>query len=430
MRYRLLADCVLTLDDQQTVYRPGQVTWEDERIVEVGAPSTAPSPVDQEIRVPNGLVLPGLLNGHNHAAMTLMRGYADDSPLEDWLTHHIWPLEAKLNAEDVYWGTLLACAEMIRSGTVGFADMYFFVEEVAQAVDRAGLRAWIARGLVAADDPSLAKLEESVTFALRWRDHPRVVPMLGPHAPYTCPPEYLREVSAAAQRHRLAIHTHLAESAAEVETVRAQYHATPFQVAQDAGVFEVPTLIAHGIHVQPEDLAILSQVQGGIVHCPVSNAKLGNGILPYHTLTAHGVTIGLGTDGPASTNTLDMFQEMKAMAWLQKLREHAPERFRAQDALWAATRGTAQVLGHPGGQLAVGAPADLVVVRQRHPHWVPSWDVVSNLVYAATGSDVEYTIAAGRILMARGVIQTFDEEQVMRQVEQRGWRLKRRVQGE
>ncbi len=418
MRFRMEGPTVITLDDKRTVYGPGQLTWQDGEIVSLGPENSDPAPVDQLIRVGDAYLLPGLLNGHNHAAMTLLRGVADDSPLFEWLHDHIFPLEAKLTAEDVYTGTLLACAEMIHTGTVGFADMYFHAEQVARAVEQAGLRAWIARGITGDAQSGQPRLDESLEFATEWRGHPRITPMLGPHAPYTVSFDLLQRVAAAAQECDLGIHIHLAESPQEMAEL-AQRQTTPFALAHRAGLFSSRILIAHGTHVSASDVDYLVGMRGGIITCPVSNAKLGNGILPYSMLREAGITVGLGTDGPASTNSLDMFLEMKAMAWLQKLAGRHPETFRAEEALIAATTATASVLGHAGGQLAVGRPADFIVVGRRSAHLTPEHDAVANLVYAAQGKDVRYTVVDGHILMAEGIITAFDEQAVILEAESR-----------
>ncbi len=426
MRYRLEAGTLIVPDQDGSVIRHGQITWEGQEILTVGPLDENAPPVDQVIQIPHGIVMPGLYNGHNHAAMTLLRGYADDSPFFEWLQTHILPAEAQLTSEDIYWGTLLAAAEMIRSGTVGFADMYFEVDAVAEAVMRSGLRSWISRGLVGDDDPTRTKLQESLDWASRWRRRGdgRIIPMLGPHAPYTCDPDYLRDVAQAARAEDLGIHIHLAESEDEIHLLKQRYNKSPAEIALETGILENRVLIAHGIHFSDDDLKVLQRhLTGGIISCPVSNAKLGNGILPFQKIQDHQIPVGLGSDGAASTNTLDMFQEMKAMAWLQKVRTHEPHRFTAKDALKTATTGTASVLGSDGGILAAGHPADFIVVDGSRTHLTPEWDVIANLVYAATGADVSYTVVAGQILMAEGIITAFDESEVQHQVRDRTRRL-------
>lgn len=422
------ADAVLTFDDagELRILAPGRVVWRGERVVEVEA-AQAPLPAAEEAepgwRLPGHVVLPGLLNGHNHAAMALMRGLADDSALFPWLSRHIWPLEAKLTADDIYIGTLLACAEMIRTGTVGYADMYFEVEAVARATAQAGLRGWIARGLIGRDDPDYRRLEAAIEQGRRIAALPGIVPMLGPHAPYTCPPAYLQRVAEWADRLGWGIHIHLSESAQEVADVVAATGLTPIGLAAQTGLLSRPTLIAHGVHIQPEDVPLLQGRPAGVIACPVSNAKLGNGIMPWRLLRRGTVPIGLGTDGPASTNTLDLFTEMKAMAWLQKLREGDPEVFGARDALFLATAGSAAVLHHDGGRLYPGGPADWIAVRTRESWWTPRHDWASNLVYAATGADVAYTMVRGRLLMAEGRILAFDEATVREEAQARAQSL-------
>ncbi len=425
MATKIYAASVVTMDDAEQIFRPGVVVYDLTGILYVGSPEGYTEPVEQEIRIPDGIVLPGLLNGHNHAAMTMMRGLADDSPFFEWLTQYVWPVESRMTPDDIAIGTYLALAEMIRSGTVGYADMYFAVDRSAEAVEKAGMRAWISRGLVASEDPGFEKLEEGIELGRRWmsRAEGRVVPMLGPHAPYTCPPEYLERVAQRARQENLGIHIHLSESQDEMQQMQDRYQRTPIQLAYDAGVFSSRTLIAHGVFIEDSDLRYLEGLTGGVITCPVSNAKLGNGILPYQMLRDAGVTVGLGSDGPTSTNTLDMFLELKAMAWMQKVRESKPEAFRAYDALWAATRGTAAVLGHPGGVLAPGAPADLIVVDGSRAHMTPEWDVVANLVYSAQGADVRYTVIGGRMVLQEGIITTFDEAAVIQEARERAQRL-------
>lgn len=426
MRYRLEAGTIITMQGPDAIIRNGQITWEHGHIVSVGVEESDLEPVDQVWRIPDGIVMPGLYNGHNHAAMTLMRGLADNSPFFEWLEQHIWPVEARLTAEDIYWGTLLAAAEMIRSGTVGFADMYFEMDSVAEAVSLSGMRGWLSRGLVGDQDVDGKKLADSVAFAHRWQGKAdgRIVPMLGPHAPYTCSPQYLSQVADVARQEGLGIHIHLAESQDEIDTLQQRYGRSPIAIALDAGLFDSRVLIAHGVHLSPEDLAILkTHLSGGIISCPVSNAKLGNGILGYRALADYGVQVGLGTDGAASTNTLDMFQEMKTMAWFQKVRNREPHRFTAWDALSMATVGTAQILGFEGGILASGRPADFIVVDGSENHLTPELDVVANLVYAATGADVRYAVIAGQVVMAEGIITTFDEVEARQQVRTRAAQL-------
>lgn len=423
MRYRMEGATVLTLNDADERFAVGQVTWENGVITSVGEMDSDAEPVDQVIHLSHGYVLPGLLNGHNHAAMALFRGVADDSPLDEWLTQYIFPLEAKLSPDDIYLGTLLAAAEMIRSGTVGFADMYFAVEEVAKAIEQSGLRGWVARGITGDLNTGMPLLQDGIEFSQKWRTHRRITPMLGPHAPYTVSPELAKRISEAAKDHQLGIHVHLAESPKELHDL-LRTGQTPISWAKAQGLLDQSqVVIAHGVHLQSKDIALLQAVSGGVIACPISNAKLGNGIMPFAMLRQAGVAVGLGTDGAASTNSLDMFLEMKAMAWMQKLQGERPDQFRARDALQMATRGTAEVLGHPGGVLAVGRPADLIMVDGRSAHMQPDHDAVANLVYAAQSGDVRYTVVDGQILLSEGMICSFDERAVLAEAKVRAQKL-------
>lgn len=418
----IAAGVVFTGDEAGTVFAPGEVSWTGPTLSYIGPPRI-PGP-GRRIELPQGAVLPGLVNGHNHAAMALLRGYADDSRLMPWLHEYIWPVEARMTAEDVYVGTLLASAEMIRSGTVGFADMYMFPEAIARAVHESGLRGFVARGLVGHGAEAQEALQQSVELARTWpRRYPLVEGWLGPHAPYTCSPSFLEQVAAAAQLHGLGIHIHLSESREEIAEMHRQHGLTPIQLAEQVGILTPKTLVAHGVYLTDQDRAILGRHQTGVVHCPVSNLKLGNGIAPITELMADGIRVGLGTDGPASTNTLDMFTEMRTAAWLQKSQSENPAAFSAQAALSLATRGSAAILGYDGGILRQGRPADVVAVNWWTPHAIPHPDPFSTLVYSTQAADVRYTVVAGRILLDDGVITSFDEEACMQEAHHRAQAL-------
>lgn len=425
MRARVQAQAVICQDDDHRVFAPGELTWEGGTITSVGPPGSDPTPVDRTLCEPEGVVMPGFFNGHNHAAMSLMRGLADDADLFTWLHRHIFPAESRLSADDVYIGTLLAAAEMIHTGTVAFADMYFFVDAIARAVADSGLRGYLARGLVEADDPGGEKIAETVAWAKAWasRADGRVVGMLGPHAPYTCGPAYLKRVAEAARANGIGVHIHVAETRREVKDMQAQYGRSPLAMLAEAGILSVPVILAHAIYLDDADLSLLDNVRGGAVTCPVSNAKLGSGVMDVRRLTARGVTVGLGTDGAASTNNLDMFLEMKMLAWMQKLKAEDATAFTADEALWAATRAGADLVGAPGGRLAAGRAADFIVVRTQKPHWAPTLNLVSNLVYSAVGGDVAYSVINGTLVLDDGKITTFDEKSVLEEARLRARRI-------
>jgi 5-methylthioadenosine/S-adenosylhomocysteine deaminase len=406
---------VISGDEAGTVWSPGEVRFEDGVITYAGPPRPGVAS-GRLIDLGQGAVAPGLVNGHNHAPMALMRGLADDSRLMPWLEEHVWPVERHLTADDVYVGTLLAAAEMIRSGTVGFADMYDMAPTVARAVRESGLRGAISWGITGDLAEKKGWVDDVVAFAKAERQQGGLVQgWLGPHAPYTMSPALMEYVGAEAERHGLGIHVHLAESDEEMRSIRLHYGCSPVALAQRTGLIGPRTLVAHGVYLDPDDIRLLAEGGAGVVHCPASNLKLGNGIAPVVELQAQGVTVGLGTDGPASTNSLDMFQEMRLTAWLQKSRLGDPGAFSARHALGLATAGSARILGTGGGALEAGRPADIMGLGWWHPHVEPVLDPISTLVYASSPQDVRYTVVAGRILLDDGVITSFDEEAVMRE---------------
>lgn len=412
------AGSVIVGDEAGTVFSPGEVAYSGSLLTYVGPVRSATA--GRLIDMADGAVLPGLWNGHNHAAMSLLRGYADDSRLMPWLQDHVWPVEARMTPDDIYVGTLLACAEMIRGGTVAYADMYMFPEAVARASRVAGLRAFVARGLVGSWPEAQDALAATVELGLKWRQEGGLVEAwLGPHAPYTCTPELLEHVAEEARRHDMGIHVHLSESREEVERMKEQYRTSPVGLAKRCGLLTRRTLIAHGVYLTEEDLEDIAAAESGVVHCPVSNLKLGNGIAPVSRMLQQGIKVGLGTDGPASTNRLDMFTQMRVTAWLQKSLKGDPSAFTAGQALALATAGSAGVLGHGSGVLREGWPADLAVVKWHTAHTTPAPDPVATLVYATDAADVRYTVVAGEMLLDDGIITKFDEHAAIEEARSR-----------
>ncbi|NLG84795.1 MAG: amidohydrolase [Firmicutes bacterium] len=401
------------------------VAVEDGIIAAVGSPPAGWTP-DERIEAAGKIVMPGLVNAHTHAAMTLFRGYGDDLPLQEWLSQRIWPAEAKLTAEHVYWGSLLAIVEMLRSGTTTFADMYFFMEEVARAVEEAGIRAVLARGLIGLDPAKTEKdLAAGVEFARAYRGAAggRITTMLGPHAPYTCPDGFLREVVAAAAEEDLALHIHVSETRRENEEMRARTGKTPVAHLAELGVFSRPVLLAHGVWLEEGDIAVLARHRVGVAHCPGSNLKLASGIAPISALHKAGVTVGLGTDGAASNNNLDLFREVRLAALIHKVREEDATAIPAGLALRFATVGGAASLGlaEKIGQITPGFRADLIMLSLHRPHLVPGHDPISHLVYAAEGfADVTDVMVDGEFLLRDGRFTRLDEERIMREAERLG----------
>lgn len=420
-RLTFRAGVVVTGDEAGTVYAPGEVALDGARISYVGPPRE-PSP-GRVVDLPEGAVIPGLVNAHQHAAMVLFRGYADDVRLMPWLKDHIWPVEARLSDEDVRVGTLLAAAEMIRSGTTAFLDMYMFPEAVAAASETAGMRVGIAWPLVGTLESARPRLDRLGELAEEWSGSELVEAWLGPHAPYTCSEDLLVRVGEWSREKDFRIHIHLAESDEEVDDLRRERGMSPIVYAETVGILGPRTVVAHAAVLDAGDVEILGASGASVAHCPVSNLKLGNGVARIRELLAHGVNVALGSDGAASTNTLDMFLEMRLAAWLQKSAAGDPASFTAGDAFLLATRGGARALGLSGGILAEGRPADLVGIQTWASHLQPVHDALSALVYAARPEDVRYTVINGRLVLDDGLITTFDEEAVLHEARERARRL-------
>lgn len=410
------------------VIHGGTVVVAGGRIVRVAA---AGEPVEKPagarvVRGPDKALVPGHVNLHNHAAMTLFRGWADDMNLMPWLETKIWPAEARLTAEDVYWGTLLCLAELLRAGTTTFADMYFFEDEVARAVEESGMRGVLCVGLLDADGGGERRLRAGVDFFRRWHGGAdgRIRAMLGPHAPYTCSVEYLKEIIDASRELDCAIHIHLHETRVEVERYKAQHGCTPIRMMADIGLFERPVLAAHCVHVSDDDIAILARMRGGVAHNPMSNLKLASGIAPVARMLEAGVPMGLGTDGPTSTNQMGLWEEMRLCSWLAKVSTGDGAAVPAARSLELGTRGGADVLGWPEiGRIEEGAEADLVLVDLSSPRFAPLHDVVSALVYGTQDADVEMVLVRGEVVVEGGRCTRLDEERIRHGVSRRVPRL-------
>ncbi len=383
---------------------------------------------DETVNAAGKAILPGLINAHTHAAMTLLRGYADDLPLQEWLTQKIWPAEAGLTGEHVYWGTLLGIVEMLRSGTTAFADMYFYLDEAARAVQESGIRAALAHGMIGLD-PGRAdrELQTGLAFAKRHRGAAggRITTMLAPHAPYTCPDGFLREVIAVAAAEDLPIHIHVSETERENLEMIERTGCTPTAHLAELGLFQRPVLLAHGVWLTPGDIAILAGHEVGVAHCPGSNLKLASGIAPVPALLDAGIAVGLGTDGASSNNNLDLFREIHLAALIHKARERDATVIPARTALRMATSLGAACpgFGEGLGRIAPGYKADLIMVDLDRAHLVPRHDVVSHLVYAAEGHDVTDVMVDGWFLMRNGQLTYLDEEKILREAGRLGLEL-------
>lgn len=410
-------DLVLTRNNGQPAIKNGAVAVSGSRITAVGPAEEIEREHGNGARIlqtGQGLVMPGLVNSHTHVSMTCLRGLADDLPLMTWLNEHIFPAEATLDGEKVYWGALLGCAEMILSGTTCFCDMYLFEDRVARAVETAGLRALVGEVLYDFPSPNYGPIEEGLRFTERlietYRGHETVRIAVEPHAPYTCSPDMLRSCRDLAEKHHVPLIIHLSENREEVETIIERYGTTPSRHLDNLGLL-TPNLIAdHCVILDPEEIELLAGRGVSVIHNPRSNMKLASGVAPVTALLQAGARVALGTDGPASNNNLDVFGEMDAAAKLEKVHRLDPTVMSAETVLDMATINGAVALGWGDelGRLAPGCLADMIVIDLDKPHLTPMYNPVSHLVYSATGADVVHSVVHGRILMENRRLTTLD----------------------
>lgn len=382
------------------------------------------SDVDAKINAKNMVVMPGLVNTHTHLAMSIFRGYKDDRKLMDWLENAIFPVEDKLEPEDIYWNSYLSCLEMIRSGTTTCNDMYFGMNRTIEAIENTGLRAVVAWSLT--DDSIRDKVERTREYAQKYnKKDSRITVFTSPHAPYTCNPDTIKLCVDLAKELNTGLHIHLSETLDEERTIKERYNKRGTEYLNDLGVFEVPVVLAHGIYISDSDIEILKNVKGGISHNPISNCKLSSGICDVIKLRKNGINVGLGTDGIGSTTTLDMFEEMKTAAYLQKVNTMEPTSIKAYDILKMATIEGAKVLGlnEEIGTLEVGKKADMIFIKTDKLHLCPENDICTNIVYSANGADVDTVIVDGKVIMQNRKMINLDEKEVMRQVKKIAKRL-------
>ena len=416
---------VLTLDDADTILHAGSVAIRGDRISAVGPRADIASRYRgrRVIDAAGRVVMPGLVNAHTHAAMTCFRGIADDLELMEWLNKYIFPAEAKnVDAELAYWGSLLACAEMIRSGTTCFCDMYIFEDETARAASLAGMRCLLGEVLFDFPSPSFKTPDEGLacteSLIEKWAGHDLVRITVEPHALYTCSPELLKKSKALADRHGVPLSLHLLETRSEREELTTKLGCSPVRFLRDTGLLDANLLAFHCVWLDEPDIEMMARAGAKAVHNPESNMKLASGIAPVPALQAAGVTVALGTDGCASNNNLDMFQEMGTAARLHKVSRLDPTAMRATTVLRMATLDGARALGLSGsvGVLRPGMKADIITVDFNRPHLTPLYHEESHLVYCASGSDVDNAVINGRLVMENRRILTFDEEEAMDRV--------------
>jgi 5-methylthioadenosine/S-adenosylhomocysteine deaminase len=396
----------------------GSIDIRDDHIEAVGEPLKKRAP-EHIIEAEGALAIPGLVNTHTHVAMGLLRNYADDMSLMSWLTDKIFPAEGKMTEEDVYWGSMLGIGEMIRSGVTTFADMYFHMDKTAEAVELSGVRAALAVGIAAGSaEEAKDKCENLSGFYHRWNNAAggRIIVDAGPHAVYTCTPEALETIADTAKALGCGVHIHLSETRGEVEEAKKKYGASPVGIAAKAGLFEHPTIAAHCVWVDDSDIELLSEYGVHVVHNPTSNLKLASGVAPVPRQIREGIQVSLGTDGSASNNNLNMFEEMHLAALIHKGVSGVPTVMPAGKVLEMATLGGARAAGIEDmvGTIEPGKKADVVLVSTEGLHLHPESDPLSALVYSAQASDVTTVVCDGNVLMEGRRLLTIDEEEVKR----------------
>ncbi|HEX7063780.1 MAG TPA: amidohydrolase [Bacillales bacterium] len=415
----LINGLILTVNANNDCIDNGAVAFENGKITYVGKVPEDLSKYDEVIDAQGNYVLPGLVNTHGHTPMSLLRGYADDLPLQQWLEEKMWPMEGQYTPEHTKWGAYLSIVEMLRTGTTTFVDMYDNMDEVAKAVEVSGIRARLSRGIIGfgSEESRQEKLEESVQFVQEWEQQAngRITTMLSPHAPYTCPPEYIEQIAVKSAEIGVPVHIHMSETQFEVEQNVKDFGERPVKHLQKLGVFDRPTLVAHAVHVNDEEIDILADYDVKVSHNPISNLKLGSGVAPVPKMLEKGVTVSLATDSSASNNNLDLFEELRQVALLHKGIHNDPTLISADQALRMATVEGADAvwLKDQIGSLEVGKEADFIVIDAAQAFFHPKNDPVSHVVYSASGRDVKDVFVQGKPVVRNRECLTVDEEKVI-----------------
>ena len=420
-------------DNDKTIIKNGAVAIHQGTIVETGlAADLAPKYPDAELlATEHGLIMPGLVNTHTHAAMACFRSLADDLPLIQWLQEYIFPVEAKLTGDMVYQATLLSLVEMIKSGTTSFCDMYLFAKDVARAAQESGMRAWIGEVLYDFPSPNYGELASGFQYVEElftlYADNPLISITIDPDAVYTCSPDLLKNLKNMAEKHNALYIIHLSENKEEVQDVKERYGASPVMHLENLGLLDNRVVADHCVMLTDAEINLLAKREVKIVHCPESNMKLASGIAPVVQMLAAGISVGLGTDSSASNNDVDMFGEMNSAAKLHKVNTLDPTVMPAETVLEMATMGGARVLGAENkiGSLEPGKKADLIVLDMNQPHLTPLYTIPSHMVYAARGADVIHSVINGNIVMQNRELKTLDEKAILADIMVMGKQIKK-----
>jgi 5-methylthioadenosine/S-adenosylhomocysteine deaminase len=375
--------------------------------------------IEGEVKIDasKSLVLPGFFNAHTHLAMSLLRGYAEDMPLMEWLKKKIWRAERKLKARDVYWGSMLGILEMLKTGTTCFSDLYIHMDQVAKACLESGIRAVLSYGMADREDPERGREEIKIgeEFIKKWGGG-RIKAIFGPHAPYTCSLEFLKEVRAKADELGVEIHIHVSETKEEVEEFREKYASKPIVKLEEIGFLSPKTIIAHGVWLDKEEMEILARRLVSVVHCPVSNLKLASGIAKIVDMHRLGINLCLGTDGAASNNTYNLFEEIKLASLLQKVQMARADALHARDVIEMATANGYKAYGINAGKIERGMLADLILLEKSF-NYTPLYNPLYSIVYSSFGCEVTHTIVDGKLLVEERQPLTLDGEKILSKVE-------------
>ncbi len=424
-------DILLTANQQVNILTGQDIAITGSRIASIQPTDKLPVFTSKAVIEARGmLAIPGLMNTHAHVPMVLFRGMVEDVTVASWFNDHIWPLETNLTPDDVYWGALLGIAEMIDNGVTSVADHYFDMDQVAMAVESSGMRANLCWAVFAHE--GIEKLDRTCEFVERWQGKAdgRITTWLGPHSPYTTNPKFLKQSSERAKKLGVGIHTHVSETQDQVKLSLSQYGITPVKQLEETGVFDVPSILGHCRFPSPEDLKIMAGRNTGVAHAPKTYMKLGEVEVPLKKYQEAGVPLGLATDGAASSNTLDILEQLRVMVLAQKTAAQDPTYMTIAQALDITFQGSAKVLKQPDlGAIEIGKLADIVLIRQDSPHNFPRFNPAANLIYSTNASDVDTVICNGKILKQDGKLLTIDLPEVKRQLSERLGRLSERTPG-
>jgi 5-methylthioadenosine/S-adenosylhomocysteine deaminase len=429
----LIHDCdVLQFTYNQPRFSLKQdILVEGERIKAIYPAGLRPLPPDvEQIDADGMMAVPGMVNTHAHVPMVLFRGAAEDVPLEEWFNEYIFPMESNLTPEDVYWGAMLGIAEMIEAGITHVADHYFQMDQIAEAVRSTGIRANLAWAVF--EHEGLDKLKDTAAFVKRWQDkaNGRIRTWLGPHSPYLCGPDFLRESAKIADSLDVGIHLHVSETADQVSQSQEKYGISPIRLLLETGILDRPTILAHCLYPTEEDLAVIADHPAGVGQAPKTYLRMGMGLGPLQGFQKHKIPVGLATDGAASSSTLDLYEQMRLMALTQKFLENDARAMPLEDVLQIAYLGGAKVCHQPDlGDLKPGNLADIVLLRQDRSANIPRLNLAANLVYSMGAGDVDSVICNGQVLMRHRKLLTINKENIKKEIATRLERLVKRVPG-